>query len=404
MRVLVQKFGGTSLTTGEQRKLVIKKIIAAIEEGNLVVAVVSAMGRNGAAYATDTLKNLVSNDHVVSKKDLDLLMSCGEIISSVVLVSELAAAGIKTTCLTGGQAGIITDDCYNNAHIIQIKPTEIYRALEMNQAVIVAGFQGITEQGQITTLGRGGSDTTAAALGVALNAYRIDIYTDVDGVKTADPKIVNNAKTLERITYNEICQLAHEGAKVIHPRAVEIAMHGNIPLRVLSTFHDGNGTLVANGTAMGAQITDSINDKTITGITQKSNVSQLIIHNPQMDQGVSEQVFKVLAAEKISVDFISINETETIFTVKNDDSTQAITLIQNLGLEVSIHHNCAKVAAVGAGMTGIPGVMAKIVETLTEKKIRILQSADSYTSIWCLVSQEDMEEAVRALHEKFNLG
>ncbi|MCR6545909.1 aspartate kinase [Dehalobacterium formicoaceticum] len=403
MRVLVQKFGGTSLSTEEQRKLVIKKISAAIGDGNQVVAVVSAMGRRGAAYATDTLKDLVPDAKILSKKDLDLLMSCGEIISSVVLVSELAAAGIQAACLTGGQAGIITDDSYNDARIVRVNPVEIYRELEKNQVVIVAGFQGMTEEGQITTLGRGGSDTTAAALGAALKAHRIDIYTDVDGVKTADPKIVNNAKTLERITYNEICQLAHEGAKVIHPRAVEIAMQANVPLRVLSTFLDGNGTMVANGAA-GDTVTDSINDNTITGITQKTNVSQLIIHNPAKDQHVSQQVFKVLAANEISVDFITINETETIFTVRDDVSARAISLIQDLGLEISTHLNCAKVAAVGAGMTGIPGVMSKIVEALTEKNIRILQSADSYTSIWCLVPQSDMEEAVRALHEKFNLG
>jgi len=405
MNVLVQKFGGTSVSTGEQRKIVVGRIAAAIKEGYKVVVVVSAMGRMGAAYATDTLKGLVTNENILAKRDLDLLMACGEIISSVVMVSELKSEGIEATCLTGGQAGIITNDCFSDARIIRVKPSEILKEFEHNQVVIVAGFQGVTEEGKITTLGRGGSDTTASALGVALNAERIDIYTDVDGVKTADPKIVDNAKTLDKITYNEICQLAHEGAKVIHPRAVEIAMQGNIPLRVLSTFKEGEGTLVANGVGLkGEPVTDIKNDRIITGITQKTNMSQLIINNSEKDQQLSKKVFTALALAEISVDFITINEMETIFTVKENDCQKAISIILNLGMDVVTNPRCAKVAAVGAGMTGVPGVMAKIVEALTDKGIKILQSADSYTSIWCLVHQEDMEEAVRALHEKFNLG
>lgn len=404
MKVLVQKFGGTSVSSDEKRKIVASKVSKAIEEGYKIVLVVSAMGRMGAAYATDTLKSLVIDENLLAKKDMDLLMACGEIISSVVMASELKSAGIDATCLTGGQAGIITDDSFNDARIIRVKPSEILREFKHNQVVIVAGFQGITEEGRITTLGRGGSDTTAAALGVALNAERIDIYTDVDGIKTADPKIVDNAKTLEKVTYNEICQLAHEGAKVIHPRAVEIAMQGNIPLRVLSTFDDGEGTLVANGMRNGEPVTDIKNDRLITGITQKNNVSQIIINNPVKDQQISNKVFKLLAEAEISVDFITINEMETIFTVKDSNCQKAISIILNLGLDVVTNAHCAKVAAVGAGMTGVPGVMAKIVEALTEKGIKILQSADSYTSIWCLVKQEDMEKAVRALHEKFHLN
>ncbi len=404
MKILVQKFGGSSVSTDEQRKIVASKISGAVKEGYKVAVVVSAMGRMGAAYATDTLKGLVTDESIISKRDMDLLMACGEIISSVVMASELKLLGIEATCLTGGQAGIITDDCFNDARILQVNPAEIYKDFERTDVVLVAGFQGMTKDGKITTLGRGGSDTTAAALGVALNAERVDIYTDVDGVKTADPKIVNNAKTLDKITYNEICQLAHEGAKVIHPRAVEIAMQGNIPLRVLSTFGEGEGTIVANGVLKGENVTDIKNDRIITGITQKTNVSQLIIDNSAKDQEISNKIFKALAQAEISVDFISINETEIIFTVKYTDCEKAVAIINNLGLKVKTNPHCAKVAAVGAGMTGVPGVMSKIVEALTEKNIKILQSADSYTSIWCLVPQENMEEAVRTLHEKFNLG
>ncbi|ATW24218.1 aspartate kinase [Candidatus Formimonas warabiya] len=406
MKILVQKFGGTSVATGEQRKLVVGKISSALQEGYKVAVVVSAMGRMGAAYATDTLKGLVGdeNDLEISKKDMDLLMACGEIISGVVMVSELKANGIDATCLTGGQAGIITDDRFSDARIIRVKPAEILREFDDDKVVIVAGFQGVTKDGRITTLGRGGSDTTASALGVALNAERVDIYTDVDGVKTADPKIVDNAKTLEKVTYNEICQLAHEGAKVIHPRAVEIAMQGNIPLRILSTFSDAEGTWVTNGGSKGNLVTDIKNDRTITGITQKPNVCQFIIDNPTKDQQLSLQVFQSLAQEQISLDFITISETKIIFTVKESDQNKAVYILKGFGLDVSINAKCAKVAAVGAGMTGVPGVMAQIVEALTEKGVRILQTADSYTSIWCLVPQDDMKKAVRALHEKFQLG
>ncbi|MGI6065050.1 MAG: aspartate kinase [Bacillota bacterium] len=406
MNIVVQKYGGTSVASSEKRKQVVKKIALAIKEGYQVVVVVSAMGRLGEAYATDTLLGLVgqqSSRHI-SNKDLDLLMACGEIISGVVMVSELKSEGYEATCLTGGQAGIVTDDSFSDARIIMVKPREVLKELEKVPIVVVAGFQGVTQDGRITTLGRGGSDTTAAALGVALNAARIDIFTDVDGVKTADPRIVEEAKTLESITYNEVCQLAHEGAKVIHPRAVEIAMQGNIPLRVLSTFTDGNGTLVTNCTGQGEPVTDIKSDRLITGITHKPHVTQLTVHKDQKSDVVPMKIFQSLAAAKISVDFITITEEKVIFTVKDIDKDNAVSIIKNLDLELDVKPDCAKVAAVGAGMTGVPGVMAKIVEALTESGIKILQSADSYTSIWCLVTQKDMEKAVRALHRKFQLG
>lgn len=407
MDILVQKFGGTSVSSVERRQQVVGKISAALKEGFRVVVVVSAMGRVGEAYATDTLLSLVGKETApknISNKDLDLLMACGEIISGVVMVSELKAAGIEATCFTGGQAGIVTDDSFSDARIIQIKPAEILSELENDNVVIVAGFQGMTKDGRITTLGRGGSDTTASALGVALNAARIDIYTDVDGVKTADPKIVQEAKTLRHISYNEVCQMAHEGAKVIHPRAVEIAMQGNIPLRVLSTFSDDVGTLVSNNPNQGSSVRDIKNDRLITGITHKPHVCQLTVVNELKSDHVPLKIFQSLAAAKISVDFITITEDHVIFTVKQEDQENAESIVRNLDLEVAVKPECAKVAAVGAGMTGVPGVMAKIVAALTEAGIKILQSADSYTSIWCLVSQHDMEKAIRALHKKFQLG
>ncbi|GAW91777.1 aspartate kinase [Calderihabitans maritimus] len=406
MRILVQKFGGTSLATHEQRERVAEKIIKACREGYAVVVVVSAMGRMGAPYATDTLIQLgnAANPEL-SKRELDLLLSCGEIISGAVLAGVLQRMGFDTVCLTGWQAGIITDSQYGNARIIEVKPQQVLRYLQEKKIVIVAGFQGITKEGEITTLGRGGSDTTAVALGVALQAEVVEIYTDVDGIKTADPRIVKEAKTLENITYNEICQLAHEGARVIHPRAVEIAMQNNIPLRVKCTFNNNPGTLVANRKGVLEDTTVIHHDRIITGITQISNITQLKIETKDYeDPQIQLKIFKAMALAGISVDFINVYPEAVIFTVRDEVADKAVEILKNMNLHPEVRRGCAKVAAVGAGMTGIPGVMAKIIEALTNEGIKILQSADSYTTIWCLVAREDMERAVRALHQQFLLS
>lgn len=225
MRILVQKFGGTSVANPERRTQAAAKVAEAVGKGYSPVVVVSAIGRAGDPYATDTFLKMVSSIYSeVPKRELDLLMSCGEIISGAVMVSTLQSLGLEAVLLTGGQAGIITNNCFGDARIIRIEQEKILKHMEEGKVVVVTGFQGITEDGQITTLGRGGSDTTAAAIGVALNAEAIDIYTDVEGIMTADPRIVEDAKILDVVTYNEISHLAHQGAKVIHPRAVEIAM------------------------------------------------------------------------------------------------------------------------------------------------------------------------------------
>lgn len=400
--ILVQKFGGTSVATAEIRKRVIQKIVNAKKAGYEVVVVVSAMGRKGAPYATDTLIQLAKESgNTVSAREMDLLMSCGEIISGVVLATTLQNMGYEAVFLTGAQAGIITNNEFGNACISRVEPDKVKEYLEKKQIVIVAGFQGISEDGEITTLGRGGSDTTATALGVALNAEAVEIYTDVDGVKTADPKIVGDAKTLENVTYNEVCQLAYEGAKVVHPRAVEIAMKYNIPLRVKSTFTDDPGTLVSNTKSDSLEL----NERLITGITQIPNLTQLRIDTSRTeDDKIHLRIFKAMALAKISVDFINVFTDEVIFCVKDEVTEDAIKILENMKLEVKDNRGCAKIAAVGAGMTGIPGVMARIVEALTDAGIEILQSADSYTSIWCLVKKEKMEDAVKALHHQFNLN
>ncbi|MFZ5640865.1 MAG: aspartate kinase [Bacillota bacterium] len=402
MKYLVQKFGGTSLTTQALREQVAEKIIRAKEEGYMPVVVVSAIGRSGDPYATDTLLKFVEGIHTdLPLRELDTLMSCGEIISGVTMVATLEKMGHKAVFLTGPQAGIITDDNHTDARIIEVKPGLIQRYAAKGIVVIVAGFQGATKEGEITTLGRGGSDTTASALGVALDAEAIDIYTDVEGIMTADPRIVSDAKILDSITYNEICQLAHEGAKVIHPRAVEIAMQKNIPIRVKCTFSDAPGTLI---TAYGENGTIDIKrDRVITGITHIPNVTQLRI--PTADQfDAPLKIFKAMAESGISVDFINVHPEIVIYTVKNEVSAKAVQLLESIGFKPGVTADCAKVSAVGAGMAGVPGVMAMIVEAITAEGIRILQTADSHSTIWCLVRQDEMEKAIRALHRKFGLG
>ncbi|MBO8159400.1 aspartate kinase [Thermosyntropha sp.] len=407
MRIIVQKFGGTSLATLELRTRVCEIITSAKKDDIAVVVVVSAMGREKAPYATDTLINMVKEvNPKPSPRELDLIMSCGEIISGVLLVSQLSARGFEARFFTGQQAGIITDSNHGNAHILYVNPKNILEVLSRGIIPVVAGFQGVDERGEITTLGRGGSDTTAATLGVALNAEVIDIFTDVEGVMTADPRIVENARLLDAITYNEICQLAREGAKVIHPRAVEIAMQRGIPMRVRSTFSENTGTLVTNTTSGTLDTIRLISDNLITGVTHTSNISQFRINISDVEdkKGCELKVFKALALAGISVDFINIQPEVILFTVQAENTIRAVEVLRKIGIYPDVEMNCAKVAVVGAAMTGIPGVMAKVVEALTENEIPILQSGDSYTNIWCLVKREHMEKAVKVLHDKFELG
>ncbi|MFZ5651182.1 MAG: aspartate kinase [Bacillota bacterium] len=404
MKFIVQKFGGTSLVTGELRDQVASKVIAVKEEGYTPVLVVSAMGRNGDPFATDTLISFVKKEcRDVPPREMDLLMSCGEIISGVVMAANLEKKGHPAVCMTGAQAGIITDSNFSDARILKVKPDNIIKYAKEGKIVIVTGFQGTTEEGETTTLGRGGSDTSAAALGVALDAHYVDIYTDVEGIMTADPRIVEGARPREVVTYDEICQLAHEGAKVVHPRAVEIVMQKNIPLRVKCTFSDAPGTLVTSTGEVNKGTIDITRDRTITGITQIPGLTQFKIPVDDGNEGLRQKrrLFKGLALAGISLDFINVHPCMVVFTVKDEAREKAAQVLENTGFTAEVTPNCAKVAAVGAGMTGVPGVMASVVEALTREDIQILQSNDSYTTIWVLVKRDDMEKAVRALYRQF---
>lgn len=400
MRTWVQKFGGSSLSTPEARSHAVRQIKCALNEGVKLVIVVSAMGRKGDPYATDTLLAMIEETgHRPPEREMDMLLSCGETISAVMLCSLLMAENIASQVLNGAQAGIITDDQHGRARITRMQPQRILEMLKDNQVVIVTGFQGVTQRGDITTLGRGGSDTSAAALGVALNAEYIDIFTDVEGILTADPRIVKNALQISTVSYGEICNMAYNGAKVIHPRAVEIAMQGNVPIRVRSTFSADKGTLVTHQHVETSK--DPFSDRYVTGIANVSGISQIRVIAQQDDYDLQLKVFKAMAESHISVDFINVNPSEVIYTVPADQLDRAKQRIAELGYKALYKPECAKVSVVGGGINGVPGIMAQIVEALTSNNIPILQTADSNTTIWVLVENQDMEQTVIALHQQF---
>ena len=395
MDIVVQKFGGTSVTTKERRRLVIEKIKSALKDNTIPVVVVSAMGRKGDPYATDTLLSLIGNSFKnKNSKAVDFLMSCGEMISSVVLCSELEEEGINALPLTGGQAGIITDASFNRATVKRVRTDNILNLISQGIVPVVAGFQGTTEEGDITTLGRGGSDTSASILGVALIAKEIEIFTDVDGIMTADPRILNDASVITNMTYHEVFQYADLGAKVIHPRAVEVAMRGNVPLVIKNSLKESVGTRIDNSLIESRRI--------ISGITHTSDRVQIIIKKSDNEGNESyKHLLNILAQESISIDLINVFPTEKIFTIGAFDKDKLSRVLKNANISFSIVEGCSNLALIGSGMRGTPGVMASIVETLNEENIEILQSADSYMTIWCLIKSEYVEKAIKILHKRF---
>lgn len=403
MRIIIQKFGGSSLATAAHRNLVADHIETARRRGLTPVVVVSAMGRGGDPYATDTLLKLAREVcATLPPRETDLMVACGEIISAVVMAGVLRGRDLPAVVLTGAQAGIITDRAFGNARILRVEPDHLRRHLERQDLCVVCGFQGAAETGDITTLGRGGSDTTAAALGVALRAEVVEIYTDVSGVKTADPRIVPEARTLAVLSYEEIFQMAQQGAKVVHPRAVELARRGNMPLRVRSTFDDP-------ATEAGTLITHTFEDaqwdgwsRAVTGVTYLPEVALFSVEGGP-EAGAPTQVFRCLGEAGISVDLINVAPDRRRFIVAREDAPAARRTLDTAGFGVTVRMDCAKVSVVGTGMRGVPGVMAAVVEALSGEGIEILQSADSHVTISVLVDRPQMELAVQALHRKFGL-
>ncbi|MBC1248501.1 aspartate kinase [Listeria welshimeri] len=400
MKIIVQKFGGTSVQNEKIRLMAFNHIKHALKDGYKVVVVVSAIGRYGDPYATDTLLELIGAKNTkLTPREQDTLLSVGETISASVFTNMLKEADIKAEAFSGGQAGIITSNHHLNAKITEVDTSRLKTALKTLDVAVVAGFQGKAKNGDITTLGRGGSDTSAAALGVSLQADYIDIFTDVDGMMTADPRIVEHARSLPRVSYNEVSNMAYQGAKVIHPRAVEIAMTAKIPMRIRSTYLESTGTLVTSAADELGHF--DVKERMVTGVAHVTNLTQIFVKTDTVK--AQQQAFKILADAGISLDFINILTDSVIFTVPEEKRLVVKLLLEEADLQTNVRENCAKVSIVGAGITGVPGVTAKIVGALSEKNIPILQSADSHTTIWVLVREEDLISAVNALHDVFCL-
>lgn len=405
MKIVVQKFGGSSLASTTGRDKAVEKIKECLDQGCQPVVVVSAMGRKGSPYATDTLITFAKQVHLeVNPRELDLLMSVGEVISAVILGQTLHKHGIDAVALTGAQAGILTDNNFGETRIIKINPARIIEELKVGKVPVVAGFQGISRSGEVTTLGRGGSDTTATALGAAVKAEFVEIFTDVEGVMTADPRIVPQAKTLPKASYEDVCELAHQGAKVIHPRAAEIARRERIPLKVRSTFTNNEGTLIREK-SVEDNVIEVHGDRPVTGLAVKRNIVYFkIIPRLQLENATGLGAFKVIAERGISVDFINVRPDSITFIVDTDQVERARQALDSWDYKYEISNEFCKVTVVGGGMTGQPGIMAKVVGALIGEAIPIYQSTDSLSTISLLIKERDVNRAMQSLHRAFKLN
>ncbi len=402
MALIVQKYGGSSVADAEGIKSVARRVAATREKGNQVVVVVSAMGET-----TDQLINLA---HQVTEKaddrELDVLLSTGELVSSTLLAMALKSLGYEAISLSGAQAGIWTDAVYSRARIITVEAHRIVKELEEGKIVIVAGFQGITRDMDITTLGRGGSDTTAVAMAASLGADICEIYTDVEGVYTADPRLVPQARKLAEIGYEEMLELASYGAKVLHPRAVELGELFNIPVLVASSFTEAPGTLIQGGIAM------EVRNK-VRGIAHDLDVAKITILGVPDRPGIATAIFESLAKENINVDTIVQNAsvdriTDLTFTVAKSESEKAMRAVEPAVKSIGargcvLNANLGKVSIIGTGMQNVPGFAARMFRALYEQGINIELITTSEIRITCIIDQARVPDALVALHKAFEL-
>lgn len=399
MSLIVQKFGGTSVANTGRLQNVADIVTSTYKAGNQVVVVVSAQGDT----TDDFIAKAAELNDRPSKREMDVLLSAGEQISMALLAMAIQKLGFPVISLTGWQAGIETDINYSEARIRKVTAERIRSELDRNRIVIVAGFQGINKQDDITTLGRGGSDTTAVAIAASLGADLCQIYTDVDGVYTADPRLVPDARKLEAITYDEMLELATLGAQVLHNRSVEMAKKYNVDLEVVSSFTRNPGTKVKEGSDM-----EKMN---VSGVARDNNCARVAIINLPDEPGVAFKVFSLLAKHKINVDIIlqSVGQKgrkSITFTIPQDKAEEVGKILnankEGLKFEdVSINTTVAKVSIVGAGMASNPGVAAMMFEALASAGINIRMISTSEIKISVLINEEDSEKAVRAIHQKF---
>ncbi len=403
MSLIVQKYGGTSMGSIERIKNVARRVAASKDAGNDVVVVVSAM--SGETDKLIKLANGISSSP--DDRELDMLVSTGERVSIALLAMALIDMGYKARSFTGRQVGIITDSAHTKARIEKITAERIKEALEEGTIPIVAGFQGIDEKSDVTTLGRGGSDTTAVALAAALKADMCDIYTDVDGVYTSDPNIVPNARKLNKISYEEMLEMASLGAKVLHSRSVEFAAKYNVPLRVLSSFTNNSGTLVTKEDK-------DMEQEAVSGVTYDKNASKISLIGVPDKPGIAGRIFGAISDANIIVDMIIQNIsqgelTDISFTVPKGDAKKAVDIMKKMTKEIGasdvlLNSDIAKVSIVGVGMRSHSGVAAKMFATLAKEGINIMMISTSEIKISCVIDAKYTELAVRALHDAFELG
>jgi aspartate kinase len=406
MALIVKKFGGSSVATAEKILAVVGRVLADKGPDDKVVVVVSAMG--------DTTDDLIKLAKAVTDKpygrEMDMLLATGEQVSIALLAMAFAASGHPAVSLTGFQAGIATTSAYNKGKIRSVRPERVLAELDEGKIVVVAGFQGMTAGGDITTLGRGGSDTTAVALAGAMAADVCEIFTDVDGVYSADPRVVKTARRMREITYNEMLEMARLGAVVMQPRAVEMGKHYGVPIYVRSTFSREPGTIIREA------YTVEEKEFAIRGVTHDANVAKVAILGVPDRPGIAYKVFSALAQANIDVDMIvqSIrnadkNINDIVFTIAQPDLPLAKQIIEEVGkgmgvLGVTVDENVAKVSVVGAGMYGSPGIAAAMFGALADAGVNIEVISTSEISISCLIQADKVKEAVAAIHARFFPG
>ncbi len=399
--LVVQKYGGSSVGSAERIKNVAGRIKRRADAGDHVVAVVSAMGDT-----TDDLIDLAKQiTDQPEAREMDVLLSTGETQSSALMVMALHAIGVDAISLSGAQAGMRTDSVHRNARILAIEPQRVKEEVERGRVVIVAGFQGLTKEMDVATIGRGGSDTTAVAFAAALNA-RCEIFTDVDGVYTADPRVVPDARKLKDISYEEMLELASKGAKVMAPRAVEVGAVYNVPILVASSFKDEPGTLIHGGVDM-----EGFNR--VRGIAHDLDVAKITIRHVPDRPGIAAEIFEPLARAHLSVDTIVQNAseeamTDITFTLAKADLARALPHVREIAAaigakDVVADERMGKVSIVGTGIQSAPGYAARMFRTLSEAGINIEIISTSEIRITCIVPEDRVADAVRALHKAFEL-
>lgn len=403
MALIVQKFGGTSVGSVEKIRNVANRVIEEAKNGNDVVVVVSAMGKT-----TDKLVSMAKDiSKTPSKREMDMLLTTGEQVTISLLTMALIEKGQEAVSLTGWQAGMQTESVHGNARILNIDASRIQAQLKAKKIVIVAGFQGMDEKGEITTLGRGGSDTTAVAIAAALDANRCDIYTDVTGVFTTDPRYIKDARKLQSISYDEMLELAHLGAGVLHPRAVEYAKNYQIPLEVRSSLEKEKGTIIEEEATMEENLI-------VRGIAFEDSITRVTVSGLPRSLSVLSTIFTTLAKNHINVDIIiqsmtAEDTTNLSFSIKSEDTEAALIVLENnkslLKFDrVETEGELAKVSIVGSGMVSNPGVAAEMFEVMANTGIQVKMVSTSEIKVSTVVNEKEMVKAVEALHEAFHLG